>query len=216
MNKSLDTLTADMGATWRSLTSDSQIRWIGPEKGVSHLALGAVVNALWDLWARVEGKPVWQLITDMSPEEVVRCVDFRYVEDALTAQEALEMLKKGEAGKQERLEKVRQNRAVRCYTTSAGWLGYSKEKMRELLVQSKKEGFQHFKMKVGAPVEEDIERLKIAREIIGDDAVLMVDANQVRPLSIYCEPRLTCVLDLDGPPSHRTHGPSCSFPALVH
>ncbi|KAF1813385.1 mandelate racemase muconate lactonizing enzyme family protein [Eremomyces bilateralis CBS 781.70] len=179
VSKPLSSFTSNMGATWRTLTSDSQIRWIGPEKGVSHLALGAVVNALWDLWARVEGKPIWQLVADMAPEEVVRCIDFRYVEDAITPQEAVEFLRKAEVGKAERLEKVRQNRAVRCYTTSAGWLGYSKEKMRELLLQSKNEGFQHFKLKVGASVEEDIERLKIAREIIGDDAVLMVDANQI-------------------------------------
>lgn len=145
------------------------------------MALGAVINAIWDLWGKVEGKPVWKLVADMTPEEVVRCIDFRYLTDALTPDEALELLHEAQVGKAERMEKVQRNRAVSAYTTSAGWLGYGKDKMRELLRQTLAEGFKHFKLKVGGSLEEDKERLSLAREVIGYDQgnVLMVDANQV-------------------------------------
>lgn len=145
------------------------------------MALGAVVNAIWDLWGKIEGKPVWKLIADMTPEEVVRCIDFRYLTDAITPEEAMEMLRETQAGKAERMENVQRNRAVSAYTTSAGWLGYDKDKMRELLRQNLADSFMHFKLKVGGSVEEDRERLSLAREVIGYDQgnVLMVDANQV-------------------------------------
>jgi L-galactonate dehydratase len=157
------------------------LRWIGPDKGVIHLALGAVVNALWDLWAKVLGKPVWKVVAEMTPEEVVRCIDFRYIGDELTPDEAVQLLKEVEGGKAERLALAESNESVPVYTTSAGWLGFGKERMRELLQDSLKQGFQHFKFKVGGDVATDRERLAIAREVIGYDKgnLLMVDANQV-------------------------------------
>ena len=120
VGKSLAELTADMGRTWRYLVADSQLRWIGPEKGVIHLALGAVVNALWDLWAKSVGKPVWRLVADMTPEEYVRCIDFRYITDAITPEEAVSMLQEMAPGREERIKDAEKNRAVPAYTTSAG------------------------------------------------------------------------------------------------
>ncbi|RPB00212.1 L-galactonate dehydratase [Choiromyces venosus 120613-1] len=180
-NRSLESLTADMGKTWRWLVSDSQLRWIGPEKGVIHLALGAVVNALWDLWSKEVGKPLWRLVADMSPEEFVRCIDFRYITDAITPEEAVAMLKEGESGKERRIQDALKDRAVPAYTTSAGWLGYGEDKMKSLLHETLAQGYKHFKIKVGGSVEEDKRRLRIARDVIGYDKgnVLMVDANQV-------------------------------------
>lgn len=179
--RTLEELVRDWGQTWRFLTSDSQLRWIGPEKGVIHMAMGAVVNAIWDLWGKVERKPVWKLVADMTPEEVVRCIDFRYLTDAITPAEAMQILRETRAGKAERMDEVLRNRAVSAYTTSAGWLGYSKGKMRDLLLQNLGEGFKHFKLKVGGSIEEDRERLQLAREVIGYDQGnrLMIDANQV-------------------------------------
>lgn len=179
--RTLSSLVANMGATWRYLVSDSQLRWIGPEKGVIHLALGSVVNALWDLWAKTLGKPVWQVVAEMSPEEFVQCIDFRYITDAITPDEATQMLREMEAGKKERIEEARNNRAVPAYTTSAGWLGYGEDKMKRLLEETLSQGYRHFKLKVGSNVEEDRKRLTIAREVIGYDKgnVLMIDANQV-------------------------------------
>jgi L-galactonate dehydratase len=184
VGKTLDEITANWGKTWRYLVSDSQLRWIGPEKGVIHLALGAVVNALWDLWAKTLNKPVWRIVAEMTPEEVVRCIDFRYITDALTPEEAVALLKEIEPGKNDRIKEAEQNNAVPAYTTSAGWLGYTEEKLRSLLDQSVKDGFKHFKLKVGGSLEADKRRLTIAREAIGYDKgnVLMVDANQVYSL----------------------------------
>lgn len=164
-----------------------------------HLALGAVINALWDLWAKVLGKPVWRVIADMTPEEVVRCIDFRYITDALTPEEAIALLKEVEPTKAERIKDAEQNRAVPAYTTSAGWLGYSEEKLRALLDESVKAGFKHFKLKVGGNLEDDKRRLAIAREVIGYDKgnVLMVDANQVRRLSFLREAHEGSLIDLD-------------------
>ncbi|KAI2829770.1 hypothetical protein CBS133816_4199 [Aspergillus niger] len=181
VGKDLDELTADWGKTWRYLVSDSQLRWIGPEKGVIHLALGAVVNALWDLWAKTLNKPVWRIVADMTPKEFVRCIDFRYITDAITPEEAIALLKEVEAGKQDRIKEAEQSQAVPAYTTSAGWLGYSEEKLKVLLKESVEQGYKHFKLKVGGNVEEDRRRLAIAREAIGYDKgnILMVDANQV-------------------------------------
>jgi L-galactonate dehydratase len=179
--RTLDSLVQDWGKTWRHLVNDSQLRWIGPEKGVIHLALGAVVNAIWDLWAKELGKPVWRIVADMTPQQIVQLIDFRYITDALTPEEALEILTKAETGKKERLEEALNSQAVPAYTTSAGWLGYGKEKMKGLLQETLDKGYRHFKLKVGSDVAQDRERLTIAREVIGYDKgnVLMVDANQV-------------------------------------
>lgn len=179
--KTLSSLVADWGKTWRYLVSDSQLRWVGPEKGVIHLALGAVVNAVWDLWAKVLDKPVWRIIADMSPEEYVRCIDFRYITDAITPEEAVQMLREEEGGKESRIQEALQNKAVPAYTTSAGWLGYGEEKMKRLLEETLSKGYKYFKLKVGGGVEEDKRRLSIARSVLGYDKgnVLMVDANQI-------------------------------------
>ncbi|KAK4134825.1 enolase C-terminal domain-like protein [Trichocladium antarcticum] len=179
--RTLASLVAHWGQTWRHLVSDSQLRWIGPEKGVIHLALGAVVNAVWDLWARVLGKPVWRVVADMTPEQVVDCIDFRYITDAVTPAEAVALLRAAEAGKAARARDAEDSRAVPAYTTSAGWLGYGEDKMRGLLQETLAQGYRHFKLKVGGGVAQDRRRLGIAREVIGYDKgnVLMVDANQV-------------------------------------
>ncbi len=164
------------------MVSDSQLRWIGPEKGVIHLALGAVVNAIWDLWAKTLQKPVWRIVAEMTPEEFVRCIDFRYITDAIAPAEAIELLRKEEEGKAKRMAEAEVSRAVPAYTTSAGWLGYGEAKMEALLEETVKQGYKHFKIKVGTSVEDDKRRLRIARDVIGYDRgnILMVDANQVR------------------------------------
>lgn len=174
----LDWVREDPGRAWRHLTGDSQLRWIGPDKGAMHLATGAVVNALWDLLAREAGKPVWRLVAEMSAEEVLRIVDFRYLTDVLTPDEALAILKRAETGKAERLA-VLEREGYQCYTTSAGWLGYPEDKLRRLCEEAVEAGFNHVKMKVGRDLEHDIRRLTIAREVIGPDRYLMIDANQV-------------------------------------
>lgn len=161
--------------------SDSQLRWIGPEKGVIHLALGAVVNAIWDLWAKTLDKPVWRIVADMTPEEFVQCIDFRYITDAISPEEAVALLKNEEAGKAKRLQDALNSRAVPAYTTSAGWLGYGEDKMKGLLEDTLSKGYKHFKLKVGTSIEADRRRLTIARSVIGYDRgnILMIDANQV-------------------------------------
>ncbi|WP_394790405.1 L-fuconate dehydratase [Rhodoferax sp.] len=174
----LDWIAADMGRFWRHITSDSQLRWIGPDKGAIHLATGAVVNAVWDLWAKSVGKPVWQLVGEMSPAELVRCIDFRYITDCITPDEALALLTERAAGKAERLA-ILQREGYPCYTTSAGWLGYGDEKLRRLCQEAVDAGFNHVKLKVGRDKEDDIRRLRIAREVLGPNRQLMIDANQV-------------------------------------
>ncbi|MFH1796240.1 MAG: L-fuconate dehydratase [Pseudomonadota bacterium] len=171
-------VAADMGRFWRHVTSDSQLRWIGPDKGAIHLATGAVVNAVWDLWAKMEGKPVWRLVADMGPEELVRCIDFRYITDCVTPGEALAMLKANEAGKALRIATL-EREGYQCYTTSAGWLGYDDAKLRRLCREAVDAGFSHVKMKVGRDLDDDIRRLRIARDEVGADVKLMIDANQV-------------------------------------
>jgi len=171
-------IAADMGRFWRHVTSDSQLRWIGPDKGAMHLATGAVVNAVWDLWAKSEGKPVWQLVADMSPEQLVRCIDFRYITDCITPAEALTLLRDQAKGKPERLAELQAN-GYPCYTTSAGWLGYDDAKLRRLTQAAVDAGFSHIKLKVGRDLADDIRRLRIAREVLGPDRQLMIDANQV-------------------------------------
>ncbi len=168
----------DMGRFWRHVTSDSQLRWIGPDKGAIHLATGAVVNAMWDLWAKSEGKPVWQLVADMSPEAFVRCIDFRYIADCITPDEALALVTEAAKEKAGRIATLKAE-GYPCYTTSAGWLGYSDEKLRTLAQEAVDAGFNHIKLKVGRDLQDDIRRLTVAREVLGPDRHLMIDANQV-------------------------------------
>ena len=178
----LEEFTADMGRFWRHVTSDSQLRWVGPEKGVIHLATAAIVNAVWDLWAKVEGKPLWRLLCDMSPEEIVRCIDFRYITDALTPSEAVELLRKHEDTKFDRMAEMQRD-GYPSYTTSAGWLGYDDDKLRRLCRDLSARGWTHFKIKVGRDLQDDIRRCRIIREEIGWDRRLMMDANQVWDVS---------------------------------
>jgi len=169
VNKDFVEITRNMGEFWRSLVGDSQLRWVGPEKGVIHLATAAIVNSLWDLYAKIEGKPLWKLLVDMSPEELVRAVDFRYITDVLTPQEAIKM---------EKREAEMRLKGYPAYTTSAGWLGYSDEKIRTLCRDSIEKGWTHFKIKVGSNIQDDIRRASIVREEIGSENKLMFDANQ--------------------------------------
>ncbi len=163
---------------WYHITGDSQLRWVGPEKGVIHLATAAVVNAMWDLWAKTVGKPLWKLLQDMTPHELVRCVPFRYITDALTPDEALDMIQRNEATRADRESILKQN-GYPAYTTSAGWLGYSDDQLRALCREGLAEGWSHFKVKVGRDLEDDVRRVRIIREEIGPERRLMVDANQV-------------------------------------
>lgn len=178
IGRSLESFTADMRAFWRHITGDSQLRWIGPDKGAMHLATAAVVNAVWDLWAKVEEKPLWKLLVDMTPEQLVSCVDFRYITDALTSAEALDLLHRQAATRGEREAEM-----LRCgfpsYTTGAGWSGYSDEQMRQLCREALAQGWRHFKLKVGLSLQDDLHRIRLMREEIGDACTLMVDANQV-------------------------------------
>ncbi|MDQ1717808.1 MAG: L-fuconate dehydratase [Pseudonocardiales bacterium] len=173
----LETVLGDMGETWRRLVHDSQLRWLGPEKGVMHMAIGAVVNALWDLKARRAGLPLWQLLAEMSPEELVDLVDFRYLTDALTRDEALEILAKAEPGRQHRIDQLRNN-GFPAYTTTPGWLGYSDEKLAQLSREAVVDGFTQIKLKVGANLADDQRRMGIARAAVGPDLRIAVDANQ--------------------------------------
>jgi len=174
----VERLRTDMGGFARSLVADSQLRWLGPEKGVVALATAAIINAAWDLWAKWEQKPVWKLLVDLSPEEVVALVDFRYLEEALSPADALEILT-ARAPHKAAAEAALRERGPRAYTTSAGWLGYTDEKMTALLEEAVEEGFDHLKLKVGASVADDVRRCGLARATIGPDRRLMVDANQV-------------------------------------
>lgn len=168
IGKTLESFIKDMGAFWKMITGDSQLRWLGPEKGVIHLATGAIVNAVWDLYAKVEGKPLWKLLADMTPEELVACVDFTYITDAITPDEAIEMLREKEETKQQRIDELVKN-GYPAYTTSAGWLGYSDEKMKRLCREAKAAGFDHMKIKVGSDLQDDMRRGAIIREEIGPD-----------------------------------------------
>ena len=173
----LETIRQDMGGFWRRLTSESQLRWVGPEKGVIHLATGALVNAVWDLYAKAEGKPVWQLLADMTPEEVVACIDFRYIADALTPNEALAILREHAPTRATReVELLRDG--YPAYTTSAGWLGYTDDEIQRLCRKGLDAGWSHFKVKVGEDLQDDLRRCALIREEIGPDRKLMMDANQ--------------------------------------
>src|SRR6266545_1659774 len=178
VGQTLASITADLGEFWRHITGDSQLRWIGPEKGAIHLATAAVVNAVWDLYARREGKPLWKLLADMPPEQLVSCIDFRYLSDALTPEQAYDLLRRLAPTKRAReAELIEQG--YPAYTTSAGWLGYSDERLRQLCREAMTEGWTHFKIKVGRDLEDDIRRCAIIREEIGWERKLMTDANQV-------------------------------------
>jgi len=173
-----DDVFADTGAFWHRLTGDSQLRWIGPEKGVIHLATAAIVNAVWDLYAKSEGVPLWKLLSAMSPAELVACIDFRYLTDALTPGEAVELLAAREATRSAREAQLLEE-GYPAYTTSAGWLGYDDEQVRRLVREARAAGWTHFKLKVGADPADDYRRAALLRDELGDGAKLMMDANQV-------------------------------------
>jgi L-fuconate dehydratase len=178
VNRTLDSITSDLRGFARQLSDDSQFRWLGPEKGVIQLASGALINAVWDLYARSESKPLWQLLSDMEPEQILSAVEFRYIDDALTPEEALDILSRARSsGQQERLRQL-QETGYSAYTTSVGWFGYSEDKIRRLARESLSEGWTHFKLKVGGDPTDDLRRGHIVRDEIGWTNNLMVDANQ--------------------------------------
>ena len=177
VGRSVDEVVSDLGSFARTLTNDSQLRWLGPEKGVMHMAIGAVVNAAWDMAGRRAGKPVWQLIAEMTPEQIVELIDFRYISDALTPAEALTILRAAQAGKADRMATLRTS-GYPAYTTSPGWLGYSDEKFARLAGQAVADGFRTIKLKVGLKLEDDIRRCELARKVVGPSIALAVDANQ--------------------------------------
>ena len=178
VGRTLESITSDMKSFWRQITSDGQLRWIGPEKGAIHLATGALVNAVWDLYAKAKRKPVWKLLLDMTPEQLVSTIDFRYITDALTPEEALEILRRNLPTRAAR-EAEMLEQGFPAYTTSAAWLGYTEEKLRHLCREAIAQGWTHFKMKVGANLDDDVRRATLIREEIGWDRMLMMDANQV-------------------------------------
>ncbi len=170
-------VVGDLGAFARSLVADSQLRWLGPEKGVIHMAIGGVINAAWDLAARLAGKPLWRFIAEMSPEQIVAQIDFRYLTDALTPDEALDILRRAESGKAARLAELIE-KGYPAYTTSPGWLGYADDKLVRLAKQAVADGFRTIKLKVGANVEDDVRRCRLAREAVGEGVAIAIDANQ--------------------------------------
>ena len=177
IGKTLESITSDLNAFYLAVTGDTQFRWLGPEKGVIHLACGALVNAVWDLYAKAEGKPVWKLLADMTPEQIVAAVDFRYITDAIKPAEALAILRRGKAGQAERLARL-ETEGYPAYTTSAGWFGFSDEKIRRLCHEGLADGWTMFKLKVGGDAQDDLRRGRIVREEIGWENRMMVDANQ--------------------------------------
>jgi L-fuconate dehydratase len=177
VGRNVEELLADMGATWREMTHDSQLRWLGPEKGVIHMAIGAIINALWDLRAKRAGLPLWQHLTTLDPEEIVDLIDLRYLSDALTRDESLEILRAGRVGADDRIAELLEQ-GYPAYTTGPGWLGYSDEKLERLAKEAVAEGFQQIKLKVGADIDDDKRRLAIARRAVGPDFRIAVDANQ--------------------------------------
>ncbi|GAB2998089.1 L-fuconate dehydratase [Amycolatopsis acidiphila] len=175
--RDVEATLADLGGMWRELVHDSQLRWLGPEKGIMHMAIGAVVTALWDLRAKREGKPLWQLLASLSPEEIVDLVDFRYLTDALTRDEALEILRAAKPGRAEREARLLAE-GYPAYTTTPGWLGYDDDKLARLCREAVADGFTQIKLKVGADLDDDLRRLGIARDACGPDIRIAVDANQ--------------------------------------
>ena len=177
VGQTLSDITSDFGEFWHRLAGESQLRWLGPEKGVVHLALAAIVNALWDLYAKAERKPVWKLLADMTPAQLVKCIDFRHITDAITPDEALALLERMASSKAVR-ESALLEAGYPAYTTSVGWLGYSDEKIRDLSRAALADGFTHFKVKVGGRPEDDLRRVSAVRAAIGPDHKLMIDSNQ--------------------------------------
>jgi len=177
IGQDVDALLGDMGAASQRLIGDSQLRWLGPEKGVMHMAIGAVVDALWDLRAKRAGQPLWLHLASLSPEEIVALVDFRYLSDALTPDEALQILRAAEPGRAQRIAQLRES-GYPAYTTSPGWLGYSDEKLARLCREAVTEGFGQIKLKVGADLDDDLRRMRIARECVGEGFPIAIDANQ--------------------------------------
>jgi len=177
LGRDVDEVLADLGGFWRVLVHDSQLRWLGPEKGVMHMAVGALVNAAWDLKAKRAGLPLWQLLARMTATELVDLVDFRYLTDALTREEALEILEKAEPGRAPREEELLAE-GYPAYTTTPGWLGYDDDKLARLCREAVEDGFGQVKVKVGADRREDVRRLEIARRVVGPDVAIAVDANQ--------------------------------------
>lgn len=173
----VEQVLSDLGGFSRMLTGDSQLRWLGPNKGVIHMAAAAVVNAVWDLYGRREGKPVWRLLSELSPEQLVALVDFRYLRDALTPDEALRILRRSESGRAQREAHLTET-GYPAYTTTPGWLGYSDEKLVQLSAQAVADGFGQIKLKVGADLSEDLRRMRLARETVGSRVRIAVDANQ--------------------------------------
>jgi L-fuconate dehydratase len=174
----LEQIQEDMGAFARRISGDSQLRWLGPEKGVVHLAAAAVINAVWDLWGRVAEKPVWRLVSDMAPDDIVRLIDFRHIRDALSPEEARELLADRHAGRVARKSRMLEQ-GLAAYTTSAGWLGYDDGKIRRLCREAVAQGWRALKFKVGMDAAQNLARCRIAREELGPDRRLMIDANQV-------------------------------------
>ncbi|WP_404473739.1 L-fuconate dehydratase [Microbacterium aerolatum] len=177
VGREIEPLLDDMGGTFRDIIGDSQLRWLGPEKGVMHMAIGAVINALWDIKAKRAGLPLWQLLSRMTPEEIVDLVDFRYLTNALTREEALEILRAGVDGREQRETELLAT-GFPAYTTSPGWLGYSDEKLERLAREALADGFTQIKLKVGADLDDDIRRFRKAREVVGPDFPIAIDANQ--------------------------------------
>jgi L-fuconate dehydratase len=177
VGRTLEEIVAEPAAFWRSLASDSQLRWLGPEKGVIHISMAAIVNAVWDLHAKHARKPVWKLLADMTPQQIVACIDFRYITDALTPDEALDILSRQQGTKQDREAQLLRE-GFPAYTTSAGWMGYSDDRIRGLCREAVAEGWTHFKVKVGGAPADDERRLALVRAEIGPDRRLMIDANQ--------------------------------------
>ncbi len=178
VGRAIEDIASDMAAFWRSLVGDSQMRWLGPEKGVVHLATAALVNAVWDLYAKLEHKPLWKLLAGMTPEQLVGCVDFRYIEDVMSREEAVDILHRAAPTRAVREAEMLRD-GYPAYTTSAGWLGYADEQITSLAHEAVATGFRHLKMKVGADTDSDIRRARLLRDAIGPDAGLMLDANQV-------------------------------------
>jgi L-fuconate dehydratase len=177
VGRDLREVTSDFGGFWHSLANESQLRWLGPEKGVIHLALAAIVNAVWDLYAKSAGKPVWKLLADMTPRQLVSCVDFHHITDAIAPEEAVELLDRLSATKADREADLHRH-GYPAYTTSVGWLGYSDQKIRALCREALDEGWTHFKVKVGGRPQDDLRRVSAVRAAIGPDHKLMVDSNQ--------------------------------------
>ena len=174
----LNWIEENQSAFSRKMTSDSQLRWVGPEKGIIHMASGAIINAVWDVLAKSKKKPLWKLISDMNPKQIVSCIDFRHITDFLNEDEAISILSKQQDTKSSRVS-ILEKEGYPCYVTSAGWLGYSDEKLKRLCLEAKANGFEYVKLKVGKNLKDDMRRLDIARTTLGSDIKIMIDANQV-------------------------------------